>query len=495
MKKVLIIGAGPAGLTAGWRLLEQAPDQYHPLIVEVQGRIGGLACTIDYKGNRLDLGGHRFFTKNREVEKAWFSLAPNHFQKRNRISRILFMRRLFEYPIQLSASTIAKLGLARTFSAGISYLSAVMRKRPEHSLEDFYINRFGTVLYRLFFEKYTEKLWGVHPHDLSPEWGAQRVKGLSLRRALTAFFSNTFRRADHTRQETSLIDWFYYPTLGPGQYWEQMAEVIRSKGGELALHHKVIGFDTAPTVDGSLRIVSALTHDTVTGATEHRETDVVMSSMPIKDLIASLGEVVPPHIREIAHALPYRDFMTVGLLVDRLALDDGADRLIPDNWIYIQEPDVALGRIQVFNNWSQEMVASPEDTVWIGLEYFCHEGDSMWTMDDRAFVALAVGELTKLGIIEPEAVLDATVVRVQKAYPAYYGTYERLGEVRAFLDTIENLYCIGRNGQHRYNNMDHSMLTSFEAVRAVIDPDYGRSRLWSVNAEEIYHEDFSRVDR
>jgi len=489
METVLIIGAGPAGLTAAWRLLRDGKNRYKPIIVETSDFIGGIACTVEYKGNYMDMGGHRFFTKNEEVQNAWLDFQPNPFRKRTRISRIYFQRKFFDYPITLTLKTIVSLGFSQTMSAGLSYLKALLIKRPEHSLEDFYINRFGKVLYQLFFERYTEKLWGTHPRDLSPDWGAQRVKGLSLRRAIIAFLATPFKR-DDARTETSLIDWFYYPRLGPGQYWEQMAQSIVEKGGEIRLSSEVIGLGTTEC-DGRIFIKSAIIREVKTGDIYRIEPDAVISSMPIKDLIAALGKVAPERVREIAEALPYRDFMTVGLLVNKLVLsaDDGG--LIPDSWIYVQEPEVKLGRIQIFNNWSQDMVASPDDTVWLGLEYFCAESDEMWNARDEDFIAFAASELAQIGVITREDVLDGTVVRVKKAYPSYFGSYEHFGEVKDYLKTIDNLYCVGRNGQHRYNNMDHSMLTSFEAVRAILDPAYDKDRLWEVNTEQTYSEELS----
>jgi len=452
--------------------------------------VGGIACTVDYKGNRMDMGGHRFFTKSQEVEDAWFGLEPNNFEKRTRVSRIFFQNKFYDYPVSLTLKTIANLGFSQTFVAGFSYLKAVVKKRPENSLEDFYINRFGIVLYQLFFERYTEKLWGVHPRDLSPEWGAQRVKGLSLSRVVFNFLTKPFRRKDSKKVETSLIDWFWYPLFGPGQYWEQMADSVVESGGELRLNSEVIGLETREQ-DGAIRIMAAYILDNVSGEQYRIKADAFISSMSIKDLAVALGEVVPKTVHEIAVNLPYRDFIMVGLLVDKLTLDAGqGGGLVPDCWIYIQDPDVKLGRIQIYNNWSTDMVADSEDTVWLGLEYVCAEGDELWSACNEDLITFATGELVDMKVIAKDAVQDGTVVRVKKAYPAYFGAYEHFDRVRDFLLTIENLYCVGRNGQHRYNNMDHSMLTSFEAVRALLDPGYDRHALWNVNTEQTYNEGF-----
>ena len=483
----MIIGAGPAGLTAAWRLLRDAKEHYHPIIIESADLVGGIACTVNYKGNRMDMGGHRFFTKSQEVEDAWFGLEPNNFEKRTRVSRIFFQNKFYDYPVSLTLRTIANLGFLQTFSAGFSYLKAAIKKRPEHSLEDFYINRFGKVLYGLFFERYTEKLWGVHPRDLSPEWGAQRVKGLSLTRVVLDFLTKPFRKKGSKNVETSLIDWFWYPLFGPGQYWEQMAESVVASGGEIRMNSEVVGLETTRK-GGVLQITAVQVRDTITKEQYRLEADAFISSMPIKDLVVALGDVVPKPVREIAVGLPYRDFMMVGLLVDRLTLDSGQDGLVPDCWIYIQDPDVKLGRIQIYNNWSTDMVAASADTVWLGLEYVCLEGDELWSSRDEDLIAFATSELVDMGVIAQGAVQDGTVVRVKKAYPAYFGAYEHFDEVREFLLTIDNLYCVGRNGQHRYNNMDHSMLTSFEAIRALLDPNYDRRALWNVNAEQEYIE-------
>ena len=474
----LIIGAGPAGLTAAWQLLKQT--DIRPVILEESQAIGGISRTAEHGGNRIDIGGHRFFSKSREVNELWQSLLPPGDPEqaervmllRPRVSRIFYLRKFFDYPISLRPQTFINMGLSRTFKAGFGYLASMIHKRKENSLEDFYINRFGKPLYEMFFEDYTEKLWGVPVKDIAPDWGAQRVKGLSLTKAVGEVLRKALKPGYKT-SETSLIEQFHYPKRGPGQLWEALADEIRALGGEIRFGSKVTGVETEHG-----RAVSVTVNDQ-----KKIDADYVVSTMPVKDLVAAMGDAPPARVKGIAAALPYRDFITVGLLLDKLKLGD-----IPDTWIYIQERDVRLGRLQVFNNWSPYMVADPSKT-WIGLEYFCGEGDAMWNMPPEDFIQFAVDELAKIDIIDPADVLDVTHIRVKKAYPAYFGAYKDFDVVRAYLDGIVNLYCVGRNGQHRYNNMDHSMLTAMAAVEAIRTGSNDKSPIWNVNTEEEYHEE------
>ena len=391
------------------------------------------------------------------------------------MSRIYYLRHFFDYPISVKPATVLALGLARTAKAGCSYLRSAFFKRPERSLEDFYINRFGRVLYSMFFEDYTEKLWGVHPSGISPEWGAQRVKGLSLWKALLNFFAPRGEAG-----ETTLIDEFAYPKRGPGQFWEMLADRLQKDGVEIRINSCVTGIKTE---QGRVSAV-------VLADGSQLPCDAVFSSMPVKDLVAAFGDA-PGDVARIASGLPYRDFITVGLLVDKLAIRNTTKLktirdIVPDTWIYAQERDVRMGRIQIFNNWSPYMVDDVTKHVWIGLEYFCTEGDALWTMDDAAFVAMATGELRKIGVLgDNEPVHDSVRIRAKKAYPAYFGSYAEFGKVRAWLDGFPNLYCIGRNGQHRYNNMDHSMMCGIEAVRALLGKT-DKSSVWDVNTEQEY---------
>ena len=505
-KRAVIIGAGPAGLTAAYELVTKGGNGWEIVVLEETANIGGISRTAVHGSCRIDIGGHRFFSKSQEVNDLWAKLMPVqgspskddlllnrecHVEaggpdpekvdrvmlRRHRVSRIYYLRHFFDYPISVKPATFLAMGLVRTWKAGWSYLYSMCFKRPEKSLEDFYINRFGRVLYSMFFEDYTEKLWGVHPSKISPEWGAQRVKGLSLMKAILNVFL-----PKGGKKETSLIEEFIYPKKGPGQLWETLADDLRARGVEIRMETRVVGLDAK---DGAIVGVRTSTGETIAA-------DAVFSSMPVKDLVAACADV-PADVARIAAGLPYRDFITVGLLVDRLAIRNKTqfktvNDIVPDTWIYVQERDVRMGRIQIFNNWSSYMVDDVTKHVWIGLEYFCAEGDKMWTMDDQAFTDFAVGELRQIGVLAPETpVLDSVRLRVKKAYPAYFGTYAEFGKVRSWLDGFKNLYCIGRNGQHRYNNMDHSMLCGVEAARALLSGS-GKEAVWNVNTEEEYHE-------
>jgi len=499
--KAVIAGAGPAGLTAAVELLRNTGIT--PEVFEADSVVGGISRTVNYKGNRIDIGGHRFFSKSEEVTSWWDAMMPalptQNLQgsedndcvmlRRNRVSRIYYLRKFFDYPITLSRQTFANMGLARTFKAGMGYLASTLHKRKEDSLEGFYINRFGRPLYSMFFEDYTEKVWGVHPSKLGADWGSQRVKGLSIFTILKDMLAKSLgTKGKGGKVETSLIEEFIYPKYGPGHLWETAAKAVEDGGGHI---HMQTAVERINVSNG--RVVSATVKDS-SGNSRTVSCDYFLSSMPIKDLIASLDGIdIPGEVRKTASDLPYRDFITVGLLVKDLSIKNTTaiktynDR-VPDTWIYVQERDVKLGRIQVFNNWSPYMVADDANTMWIGLEYFCNEGDSLWEMPDGDFIKMAIGELEKIGIINSSDVIDAVRIRMKKAYPAYYGSYYSLDKVKAFLDTIPNLYCIGRNGQHRYNNMDHSMLTAMEAVRAIKSGTDDKAAIWAVNTEEEYHE-------
>ena len=506
MKNVVVIGAGPAGLTAAYELLELSKE-IKVTVLEESDVIGGISRTVVHGRNRIDIGGHRFFSKSKEVNDLWAKLMPMqgspskddrilgrecHIEeggpdpekeervmlRRHRVSRIYYLRHFFDYPISIKPATFIAMGLVRTWKAGWSYLYSAFCKRPEKSLEDFYINRFGRVLYSMFFEDYTEKLWGVHPSKISPEWGAQRVKGLSLWKAILNIFI-----PKGGKKETSLIDEFIYPKKGPGQLWELLAADLQKRGVEVRMNAKVSKVNAA---NGKIVSVELATGETV-------PCDAVFSSMPVKDLVAAFGDLPPEEVSKVASELPYRDFITVGLLVDRLAIPNKTrlktvNNIVPDTWIYVQERDVRMGRIQIFNNWSPYMVDDVEKHVWIGLEYFCSEGDAFWTMSDCDFIEMAIKELRQIGVLgASEPVRDSVRIKIKKAYPAYFGSYSEFGKVRSFLDSFSNLYCIGRNGQHRYNNMDHSMLCGIEAARAFVNST-DKSAVWNVNTEEEYHE-------
>lgn len=511
MKKVVIIGAGPAGLTAAYTLLKEGKD-LSVTILEESGKIGGISRTEKYKGNRIDIGGHRFFSKSSEITKLWNEIlkpqgAPakddellgrthtytgtadperedDVFLTRTRVSRIYYRHRFFDYPISLKPQTFINMGFGGTVKAGFGYLGSLFHKLPENSLENFYVNRFGRPLYEMFFEDYTEKVWGVHPTKISADWGAQRVKGLSVGAVLKNALTKPFRKKDG-KVETSLIEEFYYPKFGPGQLWERMAELDTQMGAELLTDTCVIGVNTD---GGRVRSVTVKAED---GESEI-PCDYLISSMAVKDLINAMPDP-PEKIRSIADALPYRDFMTVGLLLKKLELVNKTkmptvNNNVPDCWIYIQDRGVKLGRLQIFNNWSPYMVDDMNRHVWVGLEYFCNEGDKMWNAPDDKFIKFAIKELASIGVIKPENVVDSYLARVKKAYPAYFGTYAEFEKVRGYLDGFENLFCVGRNGQHRYNNMDHSMMTAIIAARNIISGVTDKSSVWEVNTEKEYHE-------
>jgi protoporphyrinogen oxidase len=520
-KIAVIAGAGPAGLTTAFELLQRSDVQ--PIVFESDTQVGGISKTVNYQGNRMDLGGHRFFSKSDWVMNWWQSLLPvladdrpeeleltyhgqhrdftptkpvaqdlanagNVMLVRSRLSRIFYRRTFFEYPLKLNGTTLSRLGPAYAGAVGLSYLKARLTPRsPEVTLEDFLVNRFGNKLYRTFFKDYTEKVWGVPCGEISAEWGAQRIKGLSITKALWHAVSKPFKSGDTAQKgtETSLIERFLYPRLGPGQMWETAAERIAAAGGKIFLRHRVIALHrTGMQVDA----VDVL--DEASGEVRRVPCDYFVSTMPVKQLT----ELLSPENSEVlatASALPYRDFMTAGLLVRRMHGGHGASAangMPPDNWIYVQEPDVKLGRLQIFNNWSPALVADPQ-TIWLGLEYFCAEGDELWGMRDTAFVDFASRELAKIGLISLEDVLDGTVIRVPKAYPAYFGTYSEIGRVRAWLDQFANVFPVGRNGMHRYNNQDHSMLAAKAAVDCIVTGTADKSSLWSVNVEDEYHEE------
>ena len=513
-KRVIIIGAGPAGLTAAYELLDRS-KKYEVVVLEESNAFGGISKTVNYKGNRMDMGGHRFFSKVPEVNEWWEKMMPTQgampyddvklgrksnivkggpdpektnkvMLRRNRLSRIFFNQKFFDYPVSLKASTIKNMGLRTTFVVGCSYMKSAIHKRPENSLEDFYINRFGKKLYSMFFENYTENLWGRHPRDISPEWGAQRVKGLSISAILKDIFGKAMGKKNR-KVETSLIEEFAYPKLGPGQLWEITAKEVKKKGGDIIMNAKVVGIKRKK--DG---VVTGVVYEK-DGKNVTLRGDYVISSMPMKDLVFAMNDV-PKKIKKIAEGLPYRDYLTVGVLSPKLALKNETSiktlgNIVPDNWVYVHDKSVKMGRFQIYNNWSPYLVKDPEHRVWVGLEYFCNEGDGLWSMSDDEFAKMAIKEMAKINILESEDdALDYHVERVKKAYPAYFDTYEQIDDLRAYLDKIPNLFLVGRNGQHRYNNLDHSMCTSFEAVKNIIMGETSKDNIWNVNTEKEYHE-------
>lgn len=514
MKKVIIIGAGPAGLTAGFELLKKSKD-YEVTILEESDKFGGISRTVNYKGNRMDMGGHRFFSKDKNVNRWWNEMLPLQgfasyddiklgrksvledggpdpekedkvMLKRNRLSRIYFKQKFFDYPISLKFETIKNMGFVTTVIAGFSYLKSMIIKLPEDNLENFYINRFGKKLYSMFFERYTENLWGRHPSEISAEWGAQRVKGLSILAILKDMFGKLFH-IKNRKVETSLIENFSYPKLGPGQMWDLTAKEIEKMGGEIILNAKVT------KINKKDNLLTGVTYEK-DGKETKVKGDYVISSMPIKDLVCGMNDV-PEDMHNIAAGLPYRDYKTIGVLVKHLDLKNltkipTLGNIVPDNWVYVHDTNVDMGRFQIYNNWSPYMVKDVENTVWIGLEYFMNEGDDMWNMSDKEFAHKGIQEMITMKMISSEDdVLDYHVEYVKKAYPAYFDTYDRIDDLRAYLDTIPNLFCVGRNGQHRYNNLDHSMVTSFETVKNILSGVTTKDNIWNVNTEKEYHEE------
>jgi protoporphyrinogen oxidase len=562
-KIAIIAGAGPAGLTAAYELLKRT--DIVPLVIEMTDAIGGIAQTYNYKGNRIDIGGHRFFSKDKRVMDWWFNMMPrqgkpsadtiekNHeieyvaesiveflcpecaekesgmqnlesrsirsdstFQipsssqtvriqkvavdpekedvvmlQRPRVSRIFYKKNFFPYPIGITLTVARRLGLLNTFLIGLSYIKRqIVPIQDETYLDAFYKNRFGDRLYATFFEAYTEKVWGVPCRQIRADWGAQRVKGLSLKRAVVHavkdLLSSDFKKKQQER-ETSLITRFFYPKFGPGQMWEITAKQVEQCGGEVRMRTRVSGVHTEAD-----RVTAVTIEDMHTGETEKVVCDYFFSTMPIKHLMGMMTPHPPARVTEVAEGLYYRDFLTVGLLLKKLHVQEKgkvpqAD--VPDNWIYIQEGKVRVGRVQIFNNWSPYMVADRKNTMWIGLEYFVNEGGDLWVMDDQKLVELGMSEMETIGMIKREDVLDGCVLRMPKAYPAYIGSYDQLHTVRDFVEKIPNLYLIGRNGMHRYNNQDHSMLTAMLAVDNILAARTDKSNLWDVNLEMVYHEE------
>ncbi|MDR3609717.1 MAG: NAD(P)/FAD-dependent oxidoreductase [Ignavibacteriaceae bacterium] len=525
-KTAIIIGSGPAGLTAAYELVTRTDIK--PIVIEMTNDIGGISKTVVHNGNRIDIGGHRFFSKSDRVMKWWQEILPiqgndskddilkditYHRKKtqvklsatgpdpektdrvmliRSRLSRIFFLRKFFDYPITLNGKTLSNLGIFRIIRIGWSYIwIKIFPVKNVNTLEDFFISRFGKELYKTFFKDYTEKVWGVPCKEIAADWGAQRIKQLSVTKALLHAIKSIYRKENSIEQkniETSLIEQFMYPKLGPGQMWETVASIVEKKGGVIIKNSRV------DELNISEKQVTGLSYTDKTTNLKHAiRGDYFFSSMPVKDLITAMGDKVPKNVKMISDGLQYRDFITVGLLLNKLKIKNETDiltlnGLVPDNWIYIQERDVKVGRLQIFNNWSPYMV-SDLNKVWIGLEYFCNEGDELWEMTDEKFIQFAIDELHSIDIIDKNEVIDKTLIRMPKTYPAYFGTYSQFNVIKDFTDKIENLFLVGRNGMHKYNNQDHSMLTAITAVNNIISGEKSKDNIWSINADEIYHEE------
>ena len=500
-KTAIIIGAGPAGLTAAYELLTKT--NIKPIIFEKSGEIGGLSKTVRHKGYKIDIGGHRFYSKSDRVMDWWLNIlplqgSPSKDDKilnrrvellsenkdidpdnidevmlvRKRLSRIYYKRKLFNYPISLNFTTLIDLGIISVIKILLSYLKVrLFPIKNESSLEDFFINRFGKELYKTFFRDYTEKVWGIPCSEISKEWGEKRVSNLSISRALIDSLKNLFIK-DNTllqkKTETTLIRNFLYPKYGPGQLWEVVANKIVEKGGEIFMHHEVIGVE-----NGEKAINSIIVNDKITGKEKNVKGDFFFSTMPISILIKSMGNEIPEKVVEVVNGLVYRDFLTVGLLLRKLNISNNTkektiNNIIPDIWLYIQERSVKVGRLQIFNNWSAYMLEDL-DKVWIGLEYFCTEGDEIWEKSDNELSKFAIDELSSIDIIDKKEILDSTVIRVKKAYPTYFGSYEQFDEINNFTDQFENLFLIGRNGSFKYDSTDYYMLTAMVSVENIIN--------------------------
>jgi protoporphyrinogen oxidase len=493
-----------------------------PIAIEKESQVGGLARTINFEGNRLDIGGHRFFSKNDQIMKWWLEILPcqgseakdelllgETFGKmsekgpnpeienevmliRRRISRIFFLRKFFDYPIKLNFELLQKMGFLNSLKSILSFIKSVFIKQKEDSLEKFFINRFGRYLYQLFFENYTEKVWGLHPSKISAEWGQQRIKGISLFGLLKNAASNLFKKDTNSinqkSKETSLIERFYYPKFGPGQMWEKVADKIIESGGE------IIKESCVSKINFKDKKIESVIIEKNNKISLLIDCDYVISTMPVKELFNAFSNVsITDEITEIAKGLQYRDFITIGILLNKLKIKNDSKlktlySRIPDTWIYVQERDVKIGRIQIFNNWSPYMVEDNENTVWLGLEYFCFENDDLWRMPDDTISEFAIKELERIGIIDADDVIKSKCIRIKKAYPTYYGTYSLFEKLKDFVNTIDNLFLIGRNGQHRYNNMDHSMLAAIEMVNNLKHNIVSKDNIWKINTESEYHE-------
>lgn len=515
-KLAIIIGAGPAGLTAAYELLTRT--DIIPVVMESDIQVGGLSKTVDYKGNKIDLGGHRFFSKSEKVIQWWLKILPleknsasdsinikYHNQTtivasgtegtdgdmmiRQRKSRIYYKGKFFDYPLQLNWKTAKNLGIGKMINIGFSYMKAkLFPVKPEISLADFFINRFGKSLYETFFKDYTEKVWGVPCETLPATWGQQRIKDLSVSKVIKHAFKNIFssdKSISQSDTSTSLIEQFLYPKFGPGQMWETVAKRIEELGGSIITNCTVTGI-----IQQNHQIVNVQVRHNATGDIQQWDGDYFFSTMPVKELIEGLtAPNLTNEVKTAAASLEYRDFLIAGILASKMAVKKDEDQLT-DNWIYIQDKNIQAGRMQLFHNWSPFMIKDP-DKVWIGVEFFCNETDMFWNLENKKIIEFAIKEMEEIGLLQSGDVEDAVVIKAKKAYPSYIGGYENFQLVRTFTDNIENLFLIGRNGMHKYNNSDHSMLTAMTAVDNIITGRKDKSNIWDINTEDEYHEEKS----
>ncbi len=512
-KRVVIIGAGPAGLCAAYELLDANPN-IELIIIESENKVGGLAKTIyDENGNGTDIGPHRFHSKNEDVLNFWdkFLLPQNApaiddimlnrkiefnslgadpekadkvFLKRKRFSRIFYKNCFIDYPIKLKPSTILAMGIPTTIIAGFSYLKSCIKKLPETNLETFMINRFGKVLYELFFEGYTQKVWGVHPSKISKDWGSQRIKGISLINILKNAILSPLKLVKN--KEVSLIDEYSYPKWGASQLWEIISDEIKIRGGKILLNTEVKELVKA---DNKICAVKVFNKDKNTF--EEILGDIFISSMPIKELLCNMNEV-PENIKDIASKLVYRDFILVNYIVSKFNLKNNTksptiNDIAPDSWIYLQDNGIHAGRLDIMNNFSPYLVKNLKEDIVINLEYFCNENDDFWNKDDSEIINFGVSELDKLKAVKKEDIKSSKVIRVKKAYPSYFGSYDKFDLLKDYINSIDNLYCIGRNGSHKYNNMDHSVLSGI-VVSRVLNQSLNKNLLWDINTDSEYQE-------
>ena len=468
-KSVAIIGGGPAGLTAAY-MLQRDSDDHKPVVFEASDLVGGISRTESHNGYRFDIGGHRFFTKVTEVEELWHDICGDELITRPRSSRIYYRGKFYNYPLKIF-NALFNIGPIEAVRVMLSYMRwKIWPHKREDNLEQWVTNRFGKRLFKHFFETYTEKVWGIKCTEIRADWAAQRIKNLSLMKAVW----NALTGANDT---ASLIEEFEYPRLGPGQMWEMCRDKVVADGGDVHMRsyvrtihrdgNRVTGIDIESDIEGEVK-------------TYREEADFFINSMPINEMVAAFSPAPPPEVVEAAKRLKYRDFLIVTLVLDH------ADPF-PDNWIYIHSPEVQVGRIQNFRTWSEHMVPNP-DTASIGMEFFCHEGDGLWEMNNEDLIKLAGRELEQLGLADQKTVIDGTVIRQKKAYPVYDGEYmENLDIIKDWILTLENFQTVGRAGMHRYNNQDHSMLTAMLAARNILGEDHD---LWTVNVERSYHEEF-----
>jgi protoporphyrinogen oxidase len=467
--EIVVVGAGPAGLTAAVTLVESG---HRVTVLEKDPEyVGGIARTVAYKGYRFDIGGHRFFSKSNEVIDFWKARLGSEFISVKRLSRIFYRGTFFDYPLK-ATNALFGLGVFTSFLCGCSYLKALLFPiKTEKSFADWVSNRFGKKLFNIFFKTYTEKVWGMPCHEISADWAAQRIKGLSLSKAvLNALFS---RKKEKSAVIKTLVDTFEYPRFGPGQMWEQTRDDIVAAGSQVQMGETVVAINTIGDT-----VISVTTSN---GAGEEKDWagEQFIVSLPLQEAALAFSPALPGEAIAAAKRLKYRDFLTVTLIVKRTGL-------FPDNWIYVHDPAVKLGRIQNFNNWSMEMVPD-KTTTCLGLEYFCFEGDALWSATDEELIALGKKELASLGLVSEAEIIDGCVVRMEKAYPVYDAGYQTdVAIIREALRRFENIQPVGRNGMHKYNNQDHSMMTALLAARNI---DGEKFNLWNVNTDAEYHEE------